>query len=387
MRMDSTGLEVERRRKLYPTHSSRYDTIHSSTTEKPDQKPQILENSRHLLDTFRGSPALSFQDSVAAIRQGVQPRGRTTSREGEEEDFMVELNNLRKELADMRASEEKAPSSPARSTFQPSTPTTVRQSRLPVPSPSPWKTAFQPTQKGFATPQTVRKLQFGPLPSPVLRIPAPSFHQSKNSDGSGQTIQSPTTALSPGRPRVDSTPKTIKREQAKRKALNLPAPASRPSILMTPLPSTNLSTMFGDTTMDQASNDVLPPFTSPWRTPLKSSETPHRTPRKSVLWGSGTFKRTPLKSGVRLSSILPPVHQSYYLAGVATVQPNLGTPRASLDEACDEVRIHTVRLQFPFVSYMHKRVIDCDWDRSLIIWSRSPGHGRLRTQTPLGDAS
>lgn len=238
---------------------------------------------------------------------------------------------------ELRASEECTPSSPVRPTVLPSTPTTARQSRLPLPSPSPWKAAFQPTQKRLATPQTIKKLQFGPLPSPTRRMSTSSFHQSKDSNISDETLRE--TALSPGRLRADSTPKTIKREQAKRKALNLPAPAPRPSITMTPLPSTNLSAIFGEMTMDQGDTDILPPFTSPWRTPLKSSETSHRTPRKSVLWGSGTFKRTPLKTGARLSSIVPPVHQGYYLAGVAKAQPNVGTPRASLDEACDEVGI------------------------------------------------
>jgi hypothetical protein len=253
---------------------------------------------------------------------------------------MVGLNNLRKELVDMQPSEENAPSSPVRPTILPSTPTTARQSRLPIPSPSPWKTAFQPTQKRLATPQTIKKLQFGPLPSPVRRMSTSSFHRSKNSNVSEEILREiATSVLSPARPRADSTPTTIKREQAKRKVLNLPAPASRPSISMTPLPSTNLSTMFEDMTMDQGGTDILPPFTSPWRTPLKSSQTPHQTPRKSVLWGSGTFKRTPLKTGARLSSIVPPVHQDYYLAGAAKVQPNVGVPRASLDEACDEVRI------------------------------------------------
>ena len=242
----------------------------------------------------------------------------------------------------MQASEENVPSSPVRPTALPSTPTTARQSRLPVPSPSPWKAAFQPTQKRLATPQTVKKLQFGPLPSPTRRMSTSSFHQSKGSNVSDEIFREiATPVLSPGRPRADSTPKTIKREQAKRKALNLPAPSSRPSISMTPLPSTNLSAMFGDLdmTMGEGGTDILPPFTSPWRTPLKSSQTSHRTPRKSVLWGSGTFKRTPLKTGARLSSVVPPVHQDYYLAGVVKVQPNAGTPRASLDDACDEVRI------------------------------------------------
>ena len=242
----------------------------------------------------------------------------------------------------MRASQEHVPSSPVRPVALPSTPTTVRQSRLPMPSPSPWKTAFQPTQKKFATPQTVKKLQFGPLPSPARRLSTSSSHQSKGSNVSDEALREiAAPVVSPRRPRADSTPKTIKREQAKRKALNLPAPAPRPSISMTPLPSTNISTMFGDMdmTMNQGGTDILPSFTSPWRTPLKSSQTSSRTPRKSVLWGSGTFKRTPLKTGARLSSVVPPVHQGYYLAGVAKVQPNTGVPRASLDEACDEVRI------------------------------------------------
>jgi hypothetical protein len=301
---------------------------------------QAPENGLCLQGAFRKLPALSFQEAVAAIRQEIQLQVTTAPREEEEEEFLVELNNLQKELVDMRESEENAHSSPVRPAVVPSTPTTAKQSRLPVPSPSPWKNAFQPSQKRLATPQTIKKLQFGPLPSPVLRIPAPSFHKSTDSNGSDEKVWEPTTlVLSPERPRAEPTPKTIKREQAKRKALNLPAPASRPSISMTPLPSTNISAMFGDMTMDQGNIDTLPPFTSPWRTPLKSSQTSHRTPRKSVLWGSGTFKRTPLKTGARLSSIVPPVHQSYYLAGVANVQPNLGTPRASLDEACDEVRI------------------------------------------------
>jgi len=242
----------------------------------------------------------------------------------------------------MRASEENVPSSPVRPTALPSTPTTARQSRLPVPSPSPWKNAFQPTQKRLATPQTIKKLQFGPLPSPTRHKSTSSFHQFQDSNVSDETLREiASPVFSPGRPRADSTPKTIKREQAKRKALNLPAPSSRPSISMTPLPSTNISAMFGDIdmTMDQGSTDILPPFTSPWRTPLKSSQTSHQTPRKSVLWGSGTFKRTPLKTGARLSSVVPPVHQGYYLSGVVNVQPNVGTPRASIDDACDEVRI------------------------------------------------
>ena len=308
--------------------------------EKSDQYPQTPENNSRLLDTLRKSPALSFEEAVVAIRQEIQPQGTARPREEEGDDFMVELGNLRKELMDMRTSEENPPSSPVRPTVLPSTPTTVRQSRLPVPSPSPWKTAFQPTQKGLTTPQTIKTLQFGPLPPSARRIPKPSFHKSTNSNGSDQNLREPTTpVLSPERPRVDWTPQTIKREQVKRKALNLPAPVSRPSIAMTPLPSTNLSTMFGDMTVDQGGTDILPPFTSPWRTPLKSSQTSHRSPRKSTLWGSGTFRRTPLKSGSRLSCVVPPVHQGYYLASVAKVQANVGTPRASLDEACDEVRI------------------------------------------------
>ena len=302
--------------------------------------PQIPVNNSRLLETLLNTPALSFEEAVAAIRQEIRPRATTAPREEEGEDFIVELSNLQKELMDMRTTEESPPSSPVRPTVLPSTPTTVRQSRLPVPSPSPWKTAFQPTQKRLATPQTVKTLQFGPLPSSALRIPKPTFHKSTDSHGSDHKLREPTTpVLSPERRRVDWTPKTIKREQAKRKALNLPAPAPRPSISMTPLPSTNLSAMFGDTTVDQSDTDILPPFTSPWRTPLKSSQTSHRTPRKSTLWGSGTFRRTPLKSGSRLSSVVPPVHQGYYLAGVANMQQGVGTPRASLDEACDEVRI------------------------------------------------
>ena len=314
--------------------------IHHQLLRNLTNIPQAPENNLRLLDTLRKSPALSFEEAVAAIRQEIRPQGTAVPREEEGEDFIVELNNLRKELMDMRTSEEEPPFSPVRPTVLPSTPTTVRQSRLPVPSPSPWKTAFQPTQKRLATPQTIKAPQFGPLPSSAIRIPKPSFHKSTNSISFDQKLREPTTpVLSPERPRVDWTPKTIKREQAKRKALNLPAPASRPSISMTPLPSTNLSAMFGDMTVDEGGTDILPPFTSPWRTPLKSSQTSHRTPRRSALWGSGTFKRTPLKSGSRLSSIVPPVHQGYYLAGVAKVQPHVGTPRASLDEACEEVRI------------------------------------------------
>ena len=311
--------------------------------EKSDQTPQTPEDSSRFLDALRKPPALTFQEAVAAIQQEIQTPGTTAPRESGEEDFMVELNNLRKELVNMRTSEEHVPSSPVRPTIIPSTPTTAKQSRLPIPSLSPWKTAFQPTQKKFVTPQTaIKKQQFGPLPSPTRHKSTLSFHQSKDSNVSDETLREiATPVLSPGRPRADSTPKTIKREQAKRKALNLPAPASRPSISMTPLPSTNLSAMFGDIdmTMEQGGTDILPPFTSPWRTPLKSSQTSQRTPRKSVLWGSGTFKRTPLKTGARLSSVVPPVHENYYLAGMAKVQPNIGTPRASLDEACDEVSI------------------------------------------------
>ena len=57
-------------------------------------------------------------------------------------------------------------------------------------------------------------------------------------------------------------------------------------------------------------------------------------PKEGVLWGIGTFKRTPLTTGARLSSVVPPVHQNYYLAVVEKAQPDIGTPRASLDEVC-----------------------------------------------------
>ena len=117
--------------------------------------------------------------------------------------------------------------------------------------------------------------------------------------------------------------------------------------------------------MDQGGANIPPPFTSPWRAPLKSSQTSQRTPRKSVLWGSRTFRSTPLKTGARLSSVVSPVHQGYHLARGAKVQPSIGTSRASSDEACDEVLIGSI-LAFhggsilPFVSDMDKRLINRD---------------------------
>lgn len=98
--------------------------------------------------------------------------------------------------------------------------------------------------------------------------------------------------------------------------------------------------------------DILPPFTSPWRSANRSSTHQGRTPRKSGRLSMGrksgrfsigkngpqlsngrvvmssSFVRTPLKSGRRLSSIIPPV--SYAAVGFAT-------PRQSLDEVYEEV--------------------------------------------------
>ena len=106
--------------------------------------------------------------------------------------------------------------------------------------------------------------------------------------------------------------------------------------------------------------DILPPFQSPWRSVVRSNAYNRSTPRKSVgltprksigqtsrgqrrisghrprlskgLTGSSSFLRTPLKSGKRLSSIIPPVG---YLSAV----PTHATPRASLDEVYEEVRL------------------------------------------------
>jgi hypothetical protein len=105
--------------------------------------------------------------------------------------------------------------------------------------------------------------------------------------------------------------------------------------------------------------DILPPFQSPWRsvnrsrtywdtvTPRKSigkgrisghgvgprvSGTGGKRPRSSKgrVGSSSSFIRTPLKSGKRLSSIIPPVSYAPLAFGQAT-------PRVSLDDVYEEV--------------------------------------------------
>ena len=86
----------------------------------------------------------------------------------------------------MGTSEENPPSSTVQPTVLPSTPTTVRQSRLPVPSPSPWKTAFQPAPKKPADNQDIA---IRPTPSFSNSHSKLSFHKSTDSNGSDQNLQ------------------------------------------------------------------------------------------------------------------------------------------------------------------------------------------------------
>jgi hypothetical protein len=86
--------------------------------------------------------------------------------------------------------------------------------------------------------------------------------------------------------------------------------------------------------------EILPPFQSPWRSVARSKKSPRKSGRMSIhrprlskgrLASSSSFVRTPLKSGKRLSSIVPPVSFPFAKLGQAT-------PRASLDDVYEEVR-------------------------------------------------
>lgn len=86
--------------------------------------------------------------------------------------------------------------------------------------------------------------------------------------------------------------------------------------------------------------EILPPFQSPWRSIARSKKSPRKSGRISIhrprlskgrLASSSSFVRTPLKSGKRLSSIVPPVGFPFAKLGQAT-------PRASLDDVYEEVR-------------------------------------------------
>ncbi|PVG04890.1 hypothetical protein CPB86DRAFT_721454 [Serendipita vermifera] len=112
-----------------------------------------------------------------------------------------------------------------------------------------------------------------------------------------------------------------------------------PSFFMTP----------GDNMEDL--KDILPPFQSPWRSVTRSRMFNQPTPRKSGRisitkprisgarrrlskgqpGSSNSFVRTPLRSGKRLSNIVPPVNY--------TPSRALGpvTPRASLDDVFEEI--------------------------------------------------
>jgi hypothetical protein len=85
--------------------------------------------------------------------------------------------------------------------------------------------------------------------------------------------------------------------------------------------------------------EILPPFQSPWRSVARSKKSPRKSGRMSIhrprlskgrLASSSSFVRTPLKSGKRLSSIVPPV-------GLPFAKLGQGTPRASLDDVYEEV--------------------------------------------------
>ena len=92
--------------------------------------------------------------------------------------------------------------------------------------------------------------------------------------------------------------------------------------------------------------EILPPFQSPWRSVSRAQRSPRKSGRLSTgkprvsthrprlskgrLASSSSFVRTPLKSGKRLSSIVPPVTFPLVKIGQAT-------PRASLDDVYEEV--------------------------------------------------
>lgn len=130
--------------------------------------------------------------------------------------------------------------------------------------------------------------------------------------------------------------------------------------------------------------DILPPFQSPWRSVTRSTayharNTPRKsvgmTPRKSIgrksigqrrisghrprlskgLMGSSSFVRTPLKSGKRLSSIIPPVSYS--------AVPMHATPRASLDDVYEEIvddLVQSSKLRTPPSSTSGQRLLGLD---------------------------
>lgn len=159
--------------------------------------------------------------------------------------------------------------------------------------------------------------------------------------------------------------------------------ANRPrqSFLLSPTPlkrhplSASTSSQFNTSTPNMMMNfagdqsllkDILPPFQSPWRKrqfgnngnrdSMAYSEWPGSvrrsvSPRKSGLFGTptqgGNFRRTPLKSGKRLSAIVPPLgsrgeeivrNGGFGMSLNATLRggmPN-GSPRVSLDEESEE---------------------------------------------------
>lgn len=92
--------------------------------------------------------------------------------------------------------------------------------------------------------------------------------------------------------------------------------------------------------------DIIPPFQSPWRSVSRVQKSPRKSgrmssgkpnrprPSKGRLASSTSFVRTPLKSGKRLSNILPPVTFPLAKFGQAT-------PRASLDDVYEEVILFT----------------------------------------------
>jgi hypothetical protein len=155
-------------------------------------------------------------------------------------------------------------------------------------------------------------------------------------------------------PRSSKRPKDVQRTPKTGSKIPQMAHFGRGATMRTPNKVTATPSFFmtpGDNMEDL--KDILPPFQSPWRSVTRSKIFNQPTPRKSgrmsitrprisgarrrsskgLPSSSNSFLRTPLRSGKRLSHVIPPVNY--------TPSRALGpvTPRASLDDVFEEVSI------------------------------------------------
>jgi hypothetical protein len=190
------------------------------------------------------------------------------------------------------------------------------------------RTVVQPTTKSPIKHTRIPMiLQTPKLNVPLVQSMSTTEHpgiQSRHNNVTPKYAQQSSTPPPPTAVRISQTPS----KRTRQKAQTTPSRVMvTPSFFFSP----------GDGMEDL--KEILPPFQSPWRSVARSKKSPRKSGRVSIhrprlskgrLGSSSSFNRTPLKSGKRLSNIVPPISFPFAKLGQAT-------PRASLDDVYEEV--------------------------------------------------